>query len=507
MTIEGVPVSHDIFISYSTHDKAIADEACRALEARGITCWIAPRDVRPGALWGEEIIDAINGSRIMVLVLSSHSNDSPQVIREVERACSKGLPLISVRIENVRLSKSMEYFVSTHHWLDGLSPPLGPVLTRLGETAEAILSAGGSKAELKGNSSDRTGPGHPRPVRRRRTWMRAAAAILLLGGIGLGLAIFLGRSQDPPSSPAKETKPIIEKEPKKDVENKAEGHIEIEAIPSGAQVYIDDRLEGSAPLRKAVAPGSYRIRVSKGSEYRDSSDTVTLAAGGTFSKKYVLDAIYVLKITTKPEGADVFIDDTPQGKTPLTMTWTSSLGRLRIEKGLEWSRIDDQIRLAPGINTLQYSLEPRTHRLVIQTIPSGGRVVVNDEEWGPSPVARSVLAGTHRLKVHLSGYRSLDEALIIGSDLEKSFVLEKRAPGKIWLRVQPFADVSVDGKPIGEVPPKRSCDLDEGSHVFEFVSSRLDKRLTVEVQVKSGESQEILVNMETGEYRIVRLTG
>lgn len=38
----------DIFISYSSQDKPTADAACAVLEAAGIRCWIAPRDIMPG---------------------------------------------------------------------------------------------------------------------------------------------------------------------------------------------------------------------------------------------------------------------------------------------------------------------------------------------------------------------------------------------------------------------------------------------------------------------------
>ena len=48
-------MAHDAFISYSSKDKTIADAVCARLEARGIRCWIAPRDVRPGApVWGRD---------------------------------------------------------------------------------------------------------------------------------------------------------------------------------------------------------------------------------------------------------------------------------------------------------------------------------------------------------------------------------------------------------------------------------------------------------------------
>jgi hypothetical protein len=50
-------MSHDVFISHSSADKRAADAACALLEARGIKCWIAPRDIRPGSDWGESIIN------------------------------------------------------------------------------------------------------------------------------------------------------------------------------------------------------------------------------------------------------------------------------------------------------------------------------------------------------------------------------------------------------------------------------------------------------------------
>ena len=104
--------TRDAFISYSSHDKPTADAICAVLERDKVRCWIAPRDVLPGVNYGEAIIDGINSCRLLVIVLSSASNGSPQVLREVERAVSKGIPIIPFRIEDVVPSKSMEYFLS-----------------------------------------------------------------------------------------------------------------------------------------------------------------------------------------------------------------------------------------------------------------------------------------------------------------------------------------------------------------------------------------------------------
>jgi hypothetical protein len=117
-------MAHDVFISYSSKDKTVADAVCAMLEKRGTRCWIAPRDVRPGMPYGEAIIDAIHSASVMVLVFSSHANESGHIPKEVERAVSRGLTIIPFRIQDVMPGKSLDYFIGSVHWLDAMTPPL-----------------------------------------------------------------------------------------------------------------------------------------------------------------------------------------------------------------------------------------------------------------------------------------------------------------------------------------------------------------------------------------------
>jgi TIR domain len=116
-------VVREVFISYSQPDYDCAMELVARVEGEGVNCWIAPRDIAPSADWAAEIIDAISNSRVMILVFSARSNDSPQVRREVERAVHKQVSILPFRIENVPLSKSLEYFLSSQHWMDAFPPP------------------------------------------------------------------------------------------------------------------------------------------------------------------------------------------------------------------------------------------------------------------------------------------------------------------------------------------------------------------------------------------------
>jgi ABC-type amino acid transport substrate-binding protein len=128
---------YDAFISYCSEDKKIADAVCGTLEANKIRCWIAPRDVGPGRTWGSAIIEAIGDSAVMVVIFSRHSNASPQVLREIERAVNKGVAIIPFRVEAVMPSKDLEYFISSCHWLDAMNPPMEK---HIGELATAILA-------------------------------------------------------------------------------------------------------------------------------------------------------------------------------------------------------------------------------------------------------------------------------------------------------------------------------------------------------------------------------
>lgn len=130
---------YDVFISYASEDRNIANAACHALEERRIKCWIAPRDVKPGTNYGEAIVDGIGHCSVMLLVFSSRSNRSQHVLREVERAVGKGLYIIPLRIEDVIPSEAMEYFISTTHWLDAMTPPMEDHLRELVDAVETML--------------------------------------------------------------------------------------------------------------------------------------------------------------------------------------------------------------------------------------------------------------------------------------------------------------------------------------------------------------------------------
>jgi len=233
---------------------------------------------------------------------------------------------------------------------------------------------------------------------------------------------------------------------------------------------------------------------------------LNLKAGKTLSRNYTLDPVYILNVNTIPEGADVRVDDTYKGKTPIQIELSRSTCRLRIDRGKGWSSIDESLTLKPGINSLHHSLKRIMYSLFIKTDPPGARVFIGDKSLGISPMKKSDLFGNYNIKIEKKGYKTIEESINIESDIEKTYNLERLKLVKIRLKVQPYADVFIDGKLIGEVSPTRIQEVTEGKHTIEFVSTVLNKRFTVEVEIKAGESKEIRMNMETGKSQIVKIS-
>lgn len=133
---------HDIFISYAHQDKLTAELVCSTLEANGVACWIAPRDVTPGSRWATEIVDAIEGTKIFLLVFSSSTLSSDHVMREIVCAVENNTRILPLRLENVKPTGQFAFYLSPLHWQGLIGEPLGAQLISLVEAVYSILGRG-----------------------------------------------------------------------------------------------------------------------------------------------------------------------------------------------------------------------------------------------------------------------------------------------------------------------------------------------------------------------------
>lgn len=152
---EGAGGDVRIFVSHASTDADTARRLCEHLERVGLRCWIAPRDIRPGRDWSEEILSGIDSASALVVLVSPTSNASRQVAREVERADDRGLPLLPVRLTDVQPSGRLEYFLSGRQWIDVFRPPFA---ARIDELAAALVEGSLAQEAVRAVTAPRPEP-------------------------------------------------------------------------------------------------------------------------------------------------------------------------------------------------------------------------------------------------------------------------------------------------------------------------------------------------------------
>src|SRR5438093_956899 len=86
----GTRTGTDVFISYSRKDGGFAWELHAFLTGRGKDVWIDAEDIPASAPWRDDIAAGIDAAENVVFVVSPDSVASPNCLRELEHAVSRG---------------------------------------------------------------------------------------------------------------------------------------------------------------------------------------------------------------------------------------------------------------------------------------------------------------------------------------------------------------------------------------------------------------------------------
>ncbi len=120
-----------VFISHGSEDSGEANELAALIESKGVKAWIAPRDVRPGQDYSEQLQEAIEQCIAFVVLVTDKANKSPYVRAETEMAFSTSKPIFPVRTSDIKPAAGLAFFLKIRHWTDAFGNDRDASLTRL----------------------------------------------------------------------------------------------------------------------------------------------------------------------------------------------------------------------------------------------------------------------------------------------------------------------------------------------------------------------------------------
>ncbi len=195
----------DIFVSYSSQEKSIADAVVAAHEGAGIRCWYAPRDIAPGADWADSITKAIHDCTIMVLVFSKNANRSQRVIDEVNYAISQEKALLPFRIESHNPTGALSLHLSSRHWLDAYDPGWEAHIERLVKSVRLNLEGATETIQISGEEAPSIIGGETQKQLKKQGSLKTlgflAGALILVSLLGYYGWNYFGKGLAPANTP------------------------------------------------------------------------------------------------------------------------------------------------------------------------------------------------------------------------------------------------------------------------------------------------------------------
>jgi hypothetical protein len=112
---EPIPLKRfDVFLSHDTHDRADALIVRDALQARGLSCFVASESLPVGSPWKEELRQGVRNARVGVVLLTEGAIASQWVLCEIGALWGAGIPIVPV-LRGIELARVPD-IISSFQW-------------------------------------------------------------------------------------------------------------------------------------------------------------------------------------------------------------------------------------------------------------------------------------------------------------------------------------------------------------------------------------------------------
>jgi TolB-like protein len=99
----------EIFASYSREDQAQVFPIVNKLRERGLNIWIDQEGIHGAKLWSQEIVNAIENSKVFILFASAKAFLSKNVTKELALASESDKHILPIFIEDAEIPTAMKY--------------------------------------------------------------------------------------------------------------------------------------------------------------------------------------------------------------------------------------------------------------------------------------------------------------------------------------------------------------------------------------------------------------
>jgi len=290
------------------------------------------------------------------------------------------------------------------------------------------------------------------------------------------------------------------------VMEKLPGRLTVTAYPQerpaetveGAEVSIDGQKAGVTPLAVIEVKAGPREVLIRADQYQDFKTSLEVEGMGVLQtlNAALVSASSGITVDSIPSGADVAIDGTVRGKTPLQLRLGAGTYGLEISAPhyKSWqSRLEVKEGQQEVLDTV--TLLPADGIIKLLTNPPGAIVTVDKTFFGQTPARIPLSPETdHALHISKAGYEKIEEKVRVASEEVRELSLEMKAStGTIHFSVTPEnAELYINDLPQGPVPP--SLTLPSAPQKLKIVKEGYEPYQT-EITPQPGVAKEINITL------------
>jgi uncharacterized protein (TIGR02145 family) len=229
----------------------------------------------------------------------------------------------------------------------------------------------------------------------------------------------------------------------------------ISSTPTGANVFVEERLVGTTPYTGQFPEGDYAYRIEL-PRYHPEAGKVTLKGKRETLTFNLRPRFGNISVTSSPEnGMMIYLNDENTGKTtPATLEGVSS-GNQTLKLMSQWYQPQAKTVTVNDnqTTTASFTMEPAFANITVKTTPPAD-ILINGTKKANSTYTDRMLTGIYTLKAELDKHYPEERQLVVEAGKTQNLSLElKPKTGRIDITSTPFdAKIKLNGKDYGTTP-------------------------------------------------------